>query len=473
MEVFAGFLAHTDAQIKRVIDALDELEIADNTLVIYITGDNGASAEGTIHGAWSAPSFQNGVPEDPEWLLERIDDFGTAKCENHFNVGWAWALDSPFQWMKQVASHFGGTRNALAISWPKKIRDFGALRTQFHHVIDIAPTIYEVAGITPPDFVNGIEQSPIQGTSMRYSFESASAPSTHTSQYFEILGNRAIYENGWIASCFHGRLPWIRLQGFEFDGPQERWELYNIEKDFSQAVDLAKVHPEKLKELQALFDKQAFEYGVYPLRDPGSPRHGDFSVPHSLDGFKKIRYTSAHTRMPESSVINLKNCSSRISAEIEVTNESNHGVIACQGGNMAGWSLYLDDMARPTFHYNWFGHEHTSFASAKSLDVGKNLIEVLFAYDGGFGAGGIVSMLVNKSEVAAGRIEKTVPIVFSMSGETFDVGIDTGSPVGPYPHNYECTAQIIGVTLEKLDEPPKEIKERMRDGEFRASLSTQ
>ena len=308
---------------------------------------------------------------------------------------------------------------------------------------------------------------------MRYSFESASAPSTHTSQYFEILGNRAIYENGWIASCFHGRLPWIRLQGFEFDGPQERWELYNIEKDFSQAVDLAKVHPEKLKELQALFDKQAFEYGVYPLRDPGSPRHGDFSVPHSLDGFKKIRYTSAHTRMPESSVINLKNCSSRISAEIEVTNESNHGVIACQGGNMAGWSLYLDDMARPTFHYNWFGHEHTSFASAKSLDVGKNLIEVLFAYDGGFGAGGIVSMLVNKSEVAAGRIEKTVPIVFSMSGETFDVGIDTGSPVGPYPHNYECTAQIIGVTLEKLDEPPKEIKERMRDGEFRASLSTQ
>ena len=473
MEVFAGFLAHTDAQIKRVIDALDELEIADNTLVIYITGDNGASAEGTIHGAWSAPSFQNGVPEDPEWLLERIDDFGTAKCENHFNVGWAWALDSPFQWMKQVASHFGGTRNALAISWPKQIKATNELRSQFHHVIDIAPTIYEVAGITPPDFVNGIEQSPIQGTSMRYSFESASAPSTHTSQYFEILGNRAIYENGWIASCFHGRLPWIRLQGFEFDGPQERWELYNIEKDFSQAVDLAKVHPEKLKELQALFDKQAFEYGVYPLRDPGSPRHGDFSVPHSLDGFKKIRYTSAHTRMPESSVINLKNCSFRISAEIEVANESNHGVIACQGGNMAGWSLYLDDMARPTFHYNWFGHEHTSFASAKSLNVGKNLIEVLFAYDGGFGAGGIVSMLVNKSEVAAGRIEKTVPIVFSMSGETFDVGIDTGSPVGPYPHNYECTAQIIGVTLEKLDEPPKEIKERMRDGEFRASLSTQ
>ena len=473
MEVFAGFLAHTDAQIKRVIDALDDLEIADNTLVIYITGDNGASAEGTIHGAWSAPSFQNGVPEDPEWLLEHIDDFGTAKCENHFNVGWAWALDSPFQWMKQVASHFGGTRNALAISWPKKIKSTKGLRSQFHHVIDIAPTIYEVAGITPPDFVNGIEQSPIHGTSMRYSFDSAGAPSTHTSQYFEILGNRAIYENGWIASCFHGRLPWIRLQGFEFDGPQEVWELYNIEKDFSQAVDLAQTHPEKLKELQAMFDQHAINYGVYPLRDPGSPRHGDFAVPHSLDGFKKIRYTSAHTRMPESSVINLKNCSYQISAEIEVTNESNHGVIACQGGNMAGWSLYLDDKTRPVFHYNWFGHEHFSFVGAEPLNVGKHLIEVLFAYDGGFGAGGNISMLVNKSKASSGRIEKTVPLVFSMSGETFDVGIDTGSPVGPYPHNYECTAQIIGVTLEKLNEPPKDIQDKMREGEFRASLSTQ
>lgn len=473
MEVFAGFLAHTDAQIKRVIDALDELKIADNTLIIYITGDNGASAEGTVHGAWSAPSFQNGVPEDPEWLLEHIDDFGTAKCENHFNVGWAWALDSPFQWMKQVASHFGGTRNAIAISWPKKIRDVGTLRSQFHHVIDIAPTIYEVAGITPPTHVNGIEQMPIHGTSMKYSFDSANAPSTHTSQYFEILGNRAIYENGWIASCFHGRLPWIRLQGFEFDGPQEVWELYNVAQDFSQAIDLAQIHPEKLKELQALFDKQAFEYSVYPLRDPGSPRHGDFAVPHSLDGFKKIKYTSAHTRMPESSVLNLKNCSYRISAEIEVTNETNQGVIACQGGNMAGWSLYLDNKTRPVFHYNWFGHEHYSFAGAETLNVGKHLIEVLFAYDGGFGAGGTVSMLVNKSEVSTGHIEKTVPLVFSMSGETFDVGVDTGSPVGPYPHNYECTAQIIGVTLEKLDEPPKEIQDKMREGEFRASLSTQ
>ena len=473
METFAGFLAHTDAQIARVINALDDLNIAENTLVVYITGDNGASAEGTIHGAWSAPSFQNGVPEDPEWLLDHIDDFGTARCENHFNVGWAWALDSPFQWMKQVASHFGGTRNAIAISWPKKIKAAGELRTQFHHVIDIAPTIYEAAGIQAPEFVNGIKQMPIHGTSMTYSFASASSPSTHKTQYFEILGNRAMYHEGWIASCFHGRLPWIRLQGFEFDGPQEVWELYNVAEDFSQAVDLAKSEPKKLKELQDLFERHAKEFGIYPLRDPGSPRNGDFAVPHSLDGFNKIKYTSAHTRMPESSVINLKNCSYRINAEIKITNKSDSGVIACQGGNMAGWSLYLDEHTKPVFHYNLFGHEHFSFKSDTPLKLGHQSIEVLFAYDGGFGAGGTVSLSVNGSEVSRGQITKTVPLVFSMSGETFDVGVDTGSPVGPYRHNFECTAQIESVTLERLDEPPKEVLEKMREGEFRASLSTQ
>ena len=273
METFAGFLAHTDAQIHRVLQAIEDLGEMDNTLVIYITGDNGASGEGTVHGAWSAPSFQNGRHEDPEWLLVHMDDFGTARCENHFNVGWAWALDSPFQWMKQVASHFGGTRNAMAISWPKKIHDAGGLRTQFHHVIDIAPTIYEVVGITPPTHVNGINQMEIHGTSMAYTFDDASSPSKRRSQYFEILGNRAIYHEGWMASCFHGRLPWIRLAGFDFDGPQEKWELYDVEHDFSQAVDLAAQHPEKLLELQEVFDQHARMYGIYPMRDPASPRH--------------------------------------------------------------------------------------------------------------------------------------------------------------------------------------------------------
>lgn len=473
METFAGFLAHTDAQVGRVIDALERLNIMDNTLVVYITGDNGASAEGTIHGAWSAPSFQNGVPEDPEWLLEHIDDFGTARCENHFNVGWAWALDSPFQWMKQVASHFGGTRNAMALSWPKRISDAGGLRQQFHHVIDIVPTIYDLVGIEPPSHVNGIEQMPIHGTSMAYSFDNANAPSTHKTQYFEILGNRAIYHDGWMASCFHGRLPWIRLQGMEFDGPQEVWELYNIQDDFSQAVDLADTFPEKLAELQELFHRNALQYDIYPLRDAGSPRHGDFSVPNSLDGVSKVTYTRAHVRMPESSVLNVKNCSWKMTAEIIVPQNGAQGVIACQGGNMAGWSLYLSELGHATYHYNWFGHVHSSVADSKPLSVGKHDVVVDFDYDGGFGAGGTASLNVDGHVVGSVRIEKTVPLVYSMSGETFDIGVDTGSPVGPYPHLFTCTAEIVGVTIEKLDEPSAATKQKVREGEFRASISTQ
>ncbi|GBL21135.1 arylsulfatase [Acidimicrobiaceae bacterium] len=355
----------------------------------------------------------------------------------------------------------------------RKLNDHGALRTQFHHVIDIAPTIYDVAGIKPPTHVNGIEQMPIHGTSMKYSFDNAEAPSTHTSQYFEILGNRALYHDGWIASCFHGRLPWIRLQGFEFDGPQERWELYNVAEDFSQAVDLAQTNPAKLVELQELFDQHAKQYGVYPLRDPGSPRHGDFAVPHSLDGISKMRYTKAHTRMPESSVINIKNCSFRITADVLLKNNNAQGVIVCQGGNMAGWSLYLDSESIPVFHYNWFGHEHTSIGGGAKLATGAHIIEVSFAYDGGFGAGGNALLLVDGQEVDSGRIEKTVPLVYSMSGETFDVGLDTGSAVGPYHHGFDFTDEIIGVTIERLDEPPPQIRQKMREGEFRASLSTQ
>jgi arylsulfatase len=472
MECFAGFLAHTDAQIGRVLDAVERLGVMDNTLVVYVTGDNGASAEGTVHGAWSAPSFQNGVPEDPEWLLAHIDDFGTERCENHFNVGWAWALDSPFQWMKQVASHFGGTRNGMALSWPARITDAGGLRTQFHHVIDLAPTIYAAAGITPPMHVNGIEQMEFHGTPMGYTFDDATAPSTHESQYFEILGNRAMYHDGWIASCFHGRPPWIRLQGYEFDGPRERWELYCVADDFSQAVDLAAQHPEKLAELQALFHEHAARHGVYPLRDPGSPRHGEWSVPQSLGGTTRMTYTRAHVRMPESSVVNLKNCSFRITADVEVA-AGDHGVVACQGGNMAGWSLYLDDGCRPTYHYNWFGHVHTSVAATAPLAPGRHEVRVDFAYDGGFGAGGTIVLSVDGAVAAHGRVERTVPIVFSMSGETFDIGIDTGAPVGPYPHHFPCTATIAGVTLERLDEPSPEVQRMIADGEFRASLSTQ
>ena len=467
MECFAGFLAHTDHHISRVIDAARQQER--DTLIIYLSGDNGASAEGTIHGAWSAPSFQNGVHEDPEWLLEHIDDFGTSKCENHFNVGWAWALDSPFQWMKQVASHFGGTRNGLAIEWPNKITDKGALRSQFHHVVDIAPTILEAAGVAMPESVNGITQMPVHGVPMGYSY-AQDGPSQRKTQYFEILGNRAIYNDGWIASCFHGRVPWIRMQGYEFDGPQEQWELYDIENDFSQATDLANENPELLEQLLELFDSEAQRFGVYPLRDAGSRRGGDLGVPHALGGLRTMTYTTAHVRMPESIVVRLKNCSWKIAAQVTTT-DADVGVIACQGGNMSGWSMWLNDGV-PSFTYNCYGHEITTLAG-NTLKPGNHLIEAVFDYDGGFGKGGDLVLVVDETAVAHERLERTVPVGFSMSGETFDVGIDTGSPVGPYPHDFRCSATIDGVTLTRLTEPGLAVEAAEREGLVKAGFSTQ
>ncbi|MDX2378276.1 MAG: arylsulfatase [Acidimicrobiia bacterium] len=473
MEVFAAFLAHTDAQVDRVFGALDRLGCFDDTLIIYVTGDNGASAEGTVHGAWSAPSFQNGVHEDPEWLLDHIDDFGTSRCENHFNVGWAWALDSPFQWMKQVASHFGGTRNGLAVSWPNGIASSGGLRDQFHHVVDIVPTILRAAGIDAPTHVDGIEQLPMAGVAMNPSFDDADAPEEHVTQYFEILGNRGIYHDGWIASCFHGRLPWIRLAGYPFDGEQERWELYRVVDDFSQAHDLADEEPEKLAELRALFEAEAERNGVYPMRDAGSARGGDRRVPHTLGAHRKMTYTRAHVRMPESSIVNMKNASSRVTADITVSAGGATGVVACQGGNMSGWSLYLDEVGRATYLYNCFGHDLTTVQHDRPLPPGRHEIEMRYAHDGGFGAGGVAALYVDGELVDQARIERTVPIKFSMSGETFDVGVDTGAPVGPYEHGFECTAEIHGVTLERLVDPDRATRDRMRTGESVAALRAQ
>ena len=474
MEVFAGFLAHTDAQVDRVFQTLVDLDEFDNTLVIYLTGDNGASAEGTIHGAWSAPSFQNGVPEDPEWLLEHMADFGTDRCENHFNVGWAWALDAPFQWMKQVASHFGGTRNALAVSWPKGMGEAaGELRDQFHHVIDLMPTVLDVVGVDAPAIVNGVDQMPIHGTSMRYCFTEPAAKSRRQTQYFEILGNRALYHDGWIASCFHGRLPWIRFAGFKFDGPEEVWELYNIAEDFSQSNDLAAVYPDRLIALKALFDAEAEAMNVYPLRDASAGRGGEYAVPHSLEGHDRIVYNGHHVRMSEHSVLNLKNVSHQISAKVVLVEPRSEGVMACQGGNMAGWSLYLDQTGCPTYLYNWFGHELTFVASSTPLGAGEYEITLTYHHDGGFGAGGEAVLSVNGVTVAARRIPKTVPVIYSMSGETFDVGRDTGSPVGPYPHNFAFTGRIESVTLARLSQESEATKKAARKGQFQASLSSQ
>ena len=471
MEVFAAFLAHTDAQVGRLMDAIEAMGEWDDTLFVYVTGDNGASGEGRIHGTWSLPALQNGVDEDPEFLLDHIDDFGTVRSECHYNVGWAWAMDAPFQWMKQVASHFGGTRNAMAVSWPRRITDGGGLRSQFHHVIDLAPTILEVAGIQPPSTVNGIPQWPIEGTSFAYSFDSGEVPGTRRTQYFEMLGNRGIYHDGFMASCFHGRVPWVRFASVPFDGPQERWELYDIRDDFSQSRDLADHRPELLAEMRELFDAEARRNGVYPLRDTGAPLGPEGRVPSTPD-VRKATYTTAHVRMPERSVVNVKNRSFDLVARIEVPEGGAEGVIVCQGGSFNGWTLYLDD-GRPAWHYNLFGHDRTTVAGAEALAPGAHAVRLLFDYDGGFGKGGTATLGVDGVVVASGRLVRTVPVVFSMGGESFDVGVDTGAPGGPYPHRFPCTATIHSVGIELLDEIDDETRSAIDAGRFGAEMAAQ
>jgi arylsulfatase len=306
---------------------------------------------------------------------------------------------------------------------------------------------------------------------MKYSFGEESSPSRRTTQYFEMLGNRALYHEGWMASCFHGRMPWDRFGTYEFDGPTEKWELYNIADDFSQGHDLARDYPDKLAELRALFTEIGYENNVFPLNEPGAMFSLGVLPPTNLGDLKEMTYTTAHVRMPERSVINLKNCSFRITATVDTVADSS-GVIVAQGGSMAGWSLYLDTSSRPIYHYNWFGHEQY-VAVGQPLAPGAHQIVVEFAYDGGLGGSGSVVLLVDEEPVGHATVHKTVPIVYSISGETFDVGIDTGSPVGPYPHHFPFRGTIHGVRCERLSEPPPHIARLIADGEFRASLATQ
>ena len=375
-----------------------------------------------------------------------MGDFGSRDCENHYNVAWAWALDTPFQWTKQVASHFGGTRNALAVSWPRGIERGGGLRTQFHHIIDVVPTILDVAGIEQPTTVNGIAQKPLEGVSMRYTFDDDAAPSTHTTQYFEILGNRALYHDGWIASCFHGRLPWTRSQAVPFDAPPERWELYDVHDDFSQAVDLSETHPEKLAELRELFDAECRAYDVYPLSDQTTLRALPHNRPSYVEGATTVTLFGDCVRLPELSSVNLKNTSFRIAAYLTVP-EDVDGIVICQGGSMAGWSLYVEDNV-PIFVYNWLGHELTFATSSEPLPVGDVELGIRFRYDGGgLGQGGDVLLTIDERVVGECRLERTVPFVFSMSGETLDVGRSTGTSVGPYRLEFPFTGTIHRVEI--------------------------
>jgi arylsulfatase A-like enzyme len=431
-EVYAGALAHADYNIGRIIDAIREMGELDNTLIIYIMGDNGCSGEGTLQGTTNEVAVNaNGVTEDLPYLLSMIDKLGGPETYNHMPAAWAWAFDSPFQWTKQVASHFGGTRNGLVISWPKRITDAGGIRTQFHHVIDIVPTIYEAVGVTAPDVLNGVKQVPIEGVSMAYTFDkaNANAASTRKTQYFEMLGNRAIYSDGWIASTTPLRLPWVPF-GADPNPEDFKWELYNVSKDYSQSNDLAQSNPEKLKQLQDLFWEEAAKYNVLPLQTTFADRVDPAIRPSLTRGRSTFTYYAGMIRIPEGSTPDLKNKSYVISADVDIPRGGANGVLATQGGRFGGWGLLVLD-GKPVFVHALSNQKQHKYrvSSPQALAPGKHTIRFEFAYDGGgIGKGGMGTLLIDGKRVAQGRIEQTVRARFSLD-ETFDVGADTGTPV--------------------------------------------
>lgn len=430
MEVYAGALAHADYQIGRVIQAVKDTGELDNTIIIFIQGDNGASTEGSLQGTTNEIGVTgNGVPESIDYLMSVIDDLGGPKTYNHYPVGWAHAMNAPFQWAKVVASHFGGTSNGLVISWPQRIKDKGAIRTQFHHVIDIVPTILEATGITFPTMLNGVKQSPIEGTSMVYSFDSANSPSTRTTQYFELMSNRGIYHDGWMASTTPRRLPWVAV-GPDPSPDDFKWELYHVAQDFSQATDLAAKNPDKVKEMQTIFDNEAKKYNVYPL-DSSFAARGDVSIRPSLTaGKSSFTYYSGAVRIPEGSTPDVKNKSFSLIADIAVPAGGANGVLATQGGNFGGWGLLVNN-GKPEFVYAFSNQPQHKYriASGQAVAPGKHTVRLDFKYDGGGrGKGGVGTMLVDGAQVAQGRIENTIANRFSLD-ETFDVGEDTGTAV--------------------------------------------
>jgi arylsulfatase A-like enzyme len=430
MEVFAGFLEHTDHHIGRLIDALAELEILDDTLVYYIIGDNGASAEGTLNGSFNELLSLNGAAalETAEFMAARIDQFGTPEAYNHYAVGWAHAMDTPYQWTKQVASHWGGTRNGTIVHWPAGIQAKGQVRSQFHHVIDVAATVLEAAGLPEPTSVHGVQQLPLHGISMAYSFDDADAAEQHETQYFELAANRGIYHQGWTAVTRHST-PWefgAELPAFDDDV----WELYDTNTDWTQAHDLANENPDKLRELQRLFLLEASRYNVFPLDDRRVERFNPDIAgrPQLIKGNRQLLF-GGMGRLTENSVVNLKNKSHAVTAEIIVPDSGAQGVIVAQGGAFGGWSLYATDDGRPAYCYNLFGLQRFKITGDRSIPAGEHQVRMEFTYDGGgLAKGGTVTLFIDGEKVGQGRVEATVPMLFSPD-ETTDVGSDGGTPV--------------------------------------------
>ena len=427
-EVFAAFAEYTDHEIGRMLEAFAEVGQADNTLVIYIAGDNGTSGEGGENGMFNEYTYFNGVQEQVGDMLKRIDQWGGPETYPHMASGWAVGFDAPFGWMKQVPSDFGGTRNGMVISWPKGIKSKNGIRSQFGHVIDVAPTVLEAIGLPEPKVVNGTPQIPIEGTSLVYSFEDAKAKERRTTQYFEIAGNRAIYHDGWFARTIH-RAPWEAKPRRTLED-NSAWELYDTRSDFSLANDLAAKYPQKLAELQALYLQQAEKYHVLPMDDRVFERLDGALVgrPDLMGDRTSMTLAEGMSGMMESVFLNVKNRSKTITAEIEVPQGGAKGTILAQGGRFGGWSLYVKDGV-PGYAYNFLGLAQTSIVADKPLAPGKATLKFDFAYDGGGpGKGGMGTLYVNGEKVAEGRIEHTQAGIFS-ADETADVGIDLGTPV--------------------------------------------
>ncbi|ULQ53334.1 arylsulfatase [Flavihumibacter fluvii] len=450
MEVYAGALSYADYNIGRVIDAVEKTGELDNTIIIYIMGDNGASAEGTPQGTTNeVATAANGLTEDLSFLLSVYDKIGGPETYNHYSYGWAHAMNTPFQWTKQVASHFGGTRNGLVISYPKGIKEKGAIRSQFHHVIDIVPTILDVTGLPEPKRVNGIDQKPMDGTSMAYTFNDATGPSKRNTQYFELVGNRAIYHDGWVAATTPYRLPWQTVGGStDFPTRDYKWELYNIAEDYSEANNLAAKNPEKLKELQALFYEEAKKNNVLPLDASFAERADPAIRPSLTKGRKNFEYYEGSIRIPEGSAPDFKNKSWSINAEVE---GGNNGVLATLGGYFGGFALLVKN-GKPMFIYRVSNQPQHMFMiqGPQALSKGHHTINIDFAYDGGgLGKGATVALMVDGKKVAEGKMPVTVGLRFSLD-ETWDIGEDTGTPLDfktyDVPFKYNGELQKITVT---------------------------
>jgi arylsulfatase A-like enzyme len=459
MEVYAAAVAQSDYEIGRVIDSLEESGQLDNTLIIYIEGDNGASGEGTLEGTTNELGG-NLEAESLAFKVSMIDELGSDRTYNHYPVGWAHAMDTPFQWTKQVASHFGGTRNGMAISWPKRIAARGEIRSQFHHVIDIVPTILEAVGLQAPVILNGVTQMPLEGVSMAYTFGDAKAPTRHTTQYFEITANRGLYDNGWMASTTPLRPPWV-VTGVEPDPDDYSWELYNVAVDFSQSKDLAKTDPKKLLDLQARFLIEAAKHNVLPIDSSFADRTNPALRPGFNAGRTDFTYYPGMIRIPEANAPDIKNKSFHISADVETPEGGADGILVTQGGRFGGWGLLVLD-GKPMFAYafsNQDGDKYpnqnkskTRIAGGESLLPGKHIISFDFAYDGGgIGKGGQGTLAVDGNKVAEGRLEKTIPFRFSLD-ESFDVGQDAGTPVideydAKMPFTFSGTLKKVEVKL--------------------------